>query len=64
MHTTEDLEKILKFIISKKPRHKFGVDDAKRIIAGKMKIRQPSNRLLFPIYKDLVKKKKIQKNRV
>ncbi len=63
MHTTEDLEKILKFIISKKPRHKFGVDDAKRIIAGKMKIKQPSNRLLFPVYKDLVKKKKIQKDK-
>ncbi|MCF6276375.1 MAG: tRNA uridine(34) 5-carboxymethylaminomethyl modification radical SAM/GNAT enzyme Elp3 [Candidatus Magasanikbacteria bacterium] len=63
MHTKKELEKILRFIISKKPQHKFGVDDAKRIIAGKMKLKQPSNRLLFAVYRELVEKKKIKKDK-
>lgn len=56
------IEKIITFIISKKPISKVQFDDARRKICGRLKINQPSNRELLSAYQNLVKNKSVKRD--
>lgn len=58
----EILEKIIMEIIEKKPQNKAKFDDVRQQICGKMKIKQPGNRVLLQAYQKLLKNKRIKQN--
>ena len=53
-------EKIITEIIAKSPKSKAKFDDARRQIAGGLKMKQPANRDLLKAYQNLLKKKRVK----
>jgi len=56
-------EKIIQYIISSRPQTKAQFDDAKRKICSQLKISQPSNHQLIKAYQNLLKKKRVTKDK-
>jgi len=56
------LNEILNFIYKSKPKTKAKFDDAKRKICSKLKISQPANNTLLPVYHKLIKKQILKKD--
>jgi len=57
------LEQIIQYIILQKPLTKVQFDDARRKMASTLKMEQPSNHDLLPVYQNLVKKKSITRDK-
>jgi len=57
-----DIKTILLEIIDKQPSTKAALNDIRRKVASRLKIRQPSNRQLLTSYQKLVKNQDIEKN--
>ena len=55
-------EQIIKLIIKAKPKSKVQFDDARRIAANSLKVKQPSNRTLLVCYQNYCKKTRIKKD--
>jgi elongator complex protein 3 len=53
-------EEIIKFIIAAMPKTKAAFDDARRIAANKLKVKQPSNRALIVCYQNYCKKTRVK----
>ena len=56
-------EKIITEIIAKSPKSKAKFDDARRQIAGGLKMKQPANRDLLKAYQNLLKKKRVKQDK-
>ena len=55
----EIAEKLMEYIVAYKPQTKEDFDDAKRLGASKLKIKQPANQQLLIAYQNLLEKKSI-----
>ena len=58
------LDDIIFKIIEHKPKTKAKFDDARRKVCGKIKTTQPSNRDLLQAYQNLVKKKRVERDKI
>jgi elongator complex protein 3 len=57
----EKIQQVLLFIYNSKPKTKADFDDARRKICSKLKISQPANNTLLPVYHKLIKNQIIKK---
>ncbi|MFA5211076.1 MAG: tRNA uridine(34) 5-carboxymethylaminomethyl modification radical SAM/GNAT enzyme Elp3 [Patescibacteria group bacterium] len=58
----ETLEKIVQFIYDSEPKTKVRFDDARRKICSKLKISQPANNALLPVYHKMLKNQILKKD--
>ncbi len=56
----EIAEKLMEYIVAYKPQTKEDFDDAKRLGASKLKIKQPANQQLLIAYQSLLEKKSVE----
>ncbi len=56
----EIVEKLMEYIVAYKPQTKEDFDDAKRLGASKLKIKQPANQALLIAYQSLLEKKSVE----
>jgi len=61
-YTDQQLETILQTLIEKNPQDKKTFNRLRMDVCSKLKISQPSNRVLFQLYQKLVKKGKLRKS--
>lgn len=58
----KNIEQVLLFIYNSKPKTKVKFDDARRKICSKLKIPQPANNTLLPVYHKLIKNQTLKKD--